>query len=226
MYAFQTEKLMTKKVDLVKTAIKIIEHKQKLGETNPERITQEQAASDYKELLTSLPLIPDLTIEERKELHNEINDKLFVLGFVDHSEYNATNLIDEETFIQAIERVNYQHRYDAGAMFGTLTEKEALRDYNIILSVLEQSELTPEVKETLKAMIDAKISQIPEVEAEKTSEEQQYTDRLMNAFNDAKIRFKNLSAYEKMIYKMQGKDPESLDPNNMEIEEVRGLYKK
>ena len=46
MYAFQTEKLMTKKVDLVRTAIRIIEHKHKLPVSNPESITQEQAASD------------------------------------------------------------------------------------------------------------------------------------------------------------------------------------
>ena len=226
MYAFQVEKLMNKKVDLVRTAIRIIEHKHKLPVSNPESINQEQAASDYNELLAALPTIPDLTNEERKELSNEINDKMFRLGFVDHSEYNPTNLVDEETFTKAVERVNYQHRYDAGAMFGTLTAKEAERDYNIILGVLEESDLSPEVKEAIRAMIADKLEHIPDVEAEKRTEEQEYTDRLMNAFNDAKIRFKNLSAYERMIYKMQGKDPEHLDPNDMELEEVRGLYKK
>ena len=47
------------------------------------------------------------------------------------------NIKNVEDFKKAIEKVHYEHRYDAGAMMGTLTANEAKRTYERLLNALD-----------------------------------------------------------------------------------------
>ena len=76
-----------------------------------------------------------------------------------------------------IARIHFEHRYDAGAMFGTLTDGEAKRTYEILARrIPEIPGLTEEERNELLQEIAKRIENIPQVENEKVLYPDEYPD--------------------------------------------------
>ena len=129
------ESLKRSKVDEVRREIKAINYQHVTSHTYEGKLSDEEARREYQKLLDILPDIPGLTNDERNMLQDEIQQRIDTLGKYEHSAYNLDTITDEESFRKAVDRVHYEHRYDAGAMFGTLTDYEAEKDYNTLLSL-------------------------------------------------------------------------------------------
>ncbi len=221
------ERLKRTKLEEVRAAIKEIEYDHKFGlDAMIGPLTDDEAKRSYVELIRTLPEVPGITPEEIKILTNEITKKINKIGIYVHPDYNDEVLITEEDFRKAIEKVHYEHRYDAGAMFETLSENEAIKDYNIVLGVLLKSELPEEVKNALRKEIVTKIGQIPKVEEEKAAQRKAYAQEVDNAFLEAKARFKKLSLFTRAKLRLEGKAPEQLNRAFMDVEDMNSLYRK
>lgn len=128
---------------------------------------------------------------------------------------------------ESMEAIHYEHRYDAGAMFGTLTAREAESTYRRLIAVIPKiPDLTKEEKEKLKAEIEAKIAAIPEVEEEKNAEYHEYEETKKRAFEAAKARFAALSVFEQFSLRQQKLDPENVDIEWKSIPEIEAMYTK
>lgn len=129
--------------------------------------------------------------------------------------------------LEAIEHVHHEHRYDAGAMMGTLTDQEAERDYRQILRALPDIPgLSEEERENLKAAIETRIAGIPQVEAEKSAEYEAYEASKKAAFEAAKVRFNALSAFEQMKIRRAKQAPDQIDIDWVSPAELNGMYVK
>ena len=220
------EHLMTKKIDMVREEIKNIHYYHVTPGTYHGRWTDDEARLKYTELLNSLPKMPGLSAEDIEILKEEIQYKISKIGVYVHSYYNADNIKNANDFEKAIERVHYEHRYDAGAMFGTLTDYEAESDYRVLFNLLDEVKgLTEEEKTRLRAEILTRIEKIPEVHEEKRAERKAYDDAFAQAFEDAKARFEKLSFFEKVKLRKKNKAPEDQKLKFMTIDEVNKLYR-
>ncbi len=221
------KKLKTSKLEEVRNEIKRINEQNIAYGTYEGRIDDEAAKSEYQELLDSLMEIPGLSVDDIVVLQQEIQQRMNTIGKYKHSVYNLDNIIDEETFRKAVERVHYQHRYDAGAMFGTLSPNEAERDYNILLILLDDViGLSDNFKEEMRGLIQQKIDNIPAVQQEKIEEYKTYQAEHKKAFEEAKERFNKLGLFQKLKLKKQGKAPEQLNAEDLGIDQVNALYRK
>lgn len=132
----------------------------------------------------------------------------------------------KQEVLEAIEKIHFEHRHDAGAMFGTLTPDEAERDYRALSNSLDiMPGLTAEDIDELRQEIENRIQNIPQVEAEKEAEYQKDEQRKARAFENAKARYRQLSFFEKQKLKLEGKDPDSLDIEYMYPEHLDALYR-
>lgn len=221
------ERLKRTKMEEVRAAIEEIDYDYKVGiDAMMGRLSDAEAKREYLELLKTLPEIPGITSEDIKVLTTEITNKINKLGVYIHPDYNDEVLLTEEDFRKAIDKVHYEHRHSAGAMFGPLSVGEATKDYNTVLEVLMNSNLPEEVKNTLRKEIVTKIGQIPKVEEEKAEERRLYEAELDNAFNSAKTRFKELSVFKRVKLRLEGKAPHQLDREFMDTEDYNNLYRK
>lgn len=76
-----------------------------------------------------------------------------------------------------IARIHFEHRYDAGAMFGTLTEYEAKHAYEKLAQMIPKiPDLTSQEKEELLQEVEVRIQNIPRVEKEKEEKPDEYPD--------------------------------------------------
>lgn len=218
---------MRSKVDEVRAEIKAIHYQHTTSGTYEGRLSDKQAEKQYRELLDLLPEVPGLTNDEIALLTEEINSKINKIGVYIDPDYNTDTIKSFEDFEKAIERIHYQHRYDAGAMFGTLTEDEAKRDYNTLLSLLSEiPSLSVKQMEKLRNEINSRIDNIPKIEEEKVVERRTYREEKVKAFEDAKNRFNRLGFFTKLKLRRQKQSPEHQDVKFMTAEEINGLYKK
>lgn len=226
--SMEYENIKKSNVDRVREALNAIDYNHKEGTSvmmGP--LSDKEAKEEYMKLLASLPEIPGITEDEIKLLTTEITNKINKIGVYVHPEYNEEKLTNYDEVIAAIERVHYQHRYDAGAMFGTLTVLEATNDYNRILGLLPKIEsLTDEQRRELSAVIRTKIGQIPKVEEEKEAERVAAEEEFFNAFQEAKGRFKKLSVFQKIKLSLKGMAPNQIDQVFMTTDDMNNLYRK
>ena len=132
-----------------------------------------------------------------------------------------------EQVVAAIEHVHYEHTVDAGAMWGTLTAREAKSEYTKLLNALPNiPDLTPEERETLRGMIQAKIDGIPQIEQQKHEAYEQYEASKHQAFEAAKKRFEALSSFEKLRLRQMKQDPAQIDVDWLTLPEIDQLYRK
>lgn len=76
-----------------------------------------------------------------------------------------------------IARIHFEHRYDAGAMFGTLTDYEAKYTYEKLAQMIPKIPgLTAQEREDLLQEIEVRIKNIPQVEKEKEEKPYEYPD--------------------------------------------------
>lgn len=76
-----------------------------------------------------------------------------------------------------IARIHFEHRYDAGAMFGTLTDYEAKFTYEKLARMIpEIPGLTAQEREELLQEVEVRIQNIPQVEREKEEKPYEYPD--------------------------------------------------
>lgn len=220
------ESLMTRKIDLVRAEIENIHYQHVTPGTYQGRWDDDEARREYTILLESLPEIPGLSLEEIEILKKEIQYKIDKIGVYVDPDYNVDTIKNSNDFRKAIERVHHQHRYDAGAMFGTLTPDEAERDYNTLLQLLNEIDwLTEEEKVEFRAEIATRIENIPKVQQEKRAERIAYDQAFDKAFAEAKKRFDKLSFFEKMKLRRARKAPEHQKTDFMTIEDVNRLYR-
>ncbi len=216
------------RVERVRDKIKLIDYEHKIG-SSPMigQISDEEARRSYRDLLAVLPSIPEITKEEIELLTKEINKKLNKVGVYVHPSYNSDVITDYDGVVKAIEKIHHEHRYDAGAMFGTLTEMEAINAYNILITILPEIEsLTDEQRNDLSAQIRVKIGQTSIVEEEKKAEREAEKAEFDKAFEEAKERFKKLSIFQKIRLNLKGKNPEQLETEFMNVNDVNGLYRR
>ena len=65
-----------------------------------------------------------------------------------------------------MERIHFEQRFDAGAMFDTLSAEEATRAYNGLLAKLPSIPgITDAERDTLQKEIERRIAEVPNVEA-------------------------------------------------------------
>ena len=70
-----------------------------------------------------------------------------------------------EKVMDLLDRIDYEYRYDAGASYGTLTDKEAEYRYELLLVSLSSIPgLTGKDVGNLRTQIQEKIKEIPEIE--------------------------------------------------------------
>lgn len=133
----------------------------------------------------------------------------------------------KQEVLNAIEKINFSHRYDVDAMFGALTAEEAEEYYRDLLSKLKTMPgLIPEDIDELAAEIEIRIQNIPQVEKEKEADNKKMKEREEKAFQDAKERFKNLSFFKQIRLRLEKRDPNSLNLLYMDVNEVERLYKE
>lgn len=220
------ESLMTRKIDLVRAEIENIHYQHVTPGTYHGRWDDDEARREYTILLESLPEIPGLSLEEIEILKKEIQYKIDKIGVYVDPDYNVETIKNSNDFRKAIERVHHQHRYDAGAMFGTLTADEAERDYNTLMQLIDEVEgLTEEEKVEFRTEIATRIENIPKVQQEKRAERIAYDQAFDKAFAEAKKRFDKLSFFEKMKLRRARKAPEHQKTDFMTIEDVNRLYR-
>ncbi len=224
MYAYNLDKLMVPKIEEVRNVIKAINKQNTTFGTYEGRLTDEDALSDYQQLLEALPSIPGLSEEDIKTLTIEIEKYIDRIHNPVDERYNLDTITNEETFRKAIETIHYEHRYSAGGTFGPLTEGEALWDYRLLLNLLDKMDnLTVEVKDALRREVQVRIDATSKVEEEKRA------DRIAveeEEFSKAKDRFNKLSSFEKLKLKLKGKAPEQLNRESMDSVDYRRLYRK
>ena len=221
------ESLKKSKLEEVRAEVKAINEDNTTYGTYEGRLDDAHAKIKYEQLLNALPEIPGLSNEDIEILEREIKQRIASLGKYRHSEYNIDTITNEEEFRKAVDRVHYQHRYDAGAMFGTLTDYEAKKDYQVLLSLLDDIYgLSNDFKAEMKALIQKKIDNIPAVETEKMEERQAYKEEFQQAFMEAKERFNSFGFFKKMKLRKEGKAPEQLNTKFLGIKEVNSLYRK
>ena len=224
MYAYNLEKLMVPKIEEVRSVIKAINKQHTTSGTYDGRLSDEEALSDYQQLIEALPSIPGLSEEDIKVLTVEIEKHIDKIHNPVDERYNLDTITNEEEFRKAIETIHYEHRYSAGGTFGPLTEGEALWDYRLLLGLLDQmNNLNAEVKETLRKEVQSKIDSTSKVEEEKRA------DRLAveeEEFSKAKERFNRLSSFEKLKLKLKGQAPEQLNRESMDSLDYRRMYRK
>lgn len=132
-----------------------------------------------------------------------------------------------EQVLAAIEHVHYEHTVDAGAMWGTLTAREAKSEYTKLLNALPNiPDLTPEEREKLAAMINKKIAEIPLVERQMEENAEQYEILKHNAFEEAKKRFAKLSKFDQLRLRQMKQDPAQIDVDWLTLPEIEQLYTK
>lgn len=131
----------------------------------------------------------------------------------------------KKAILEEIEKVHYQHRHDAGAMFGTLSPEEAEKAYREILNRISTNhQLSSDDYQELTDLIESKINNIPQVEREKENEYQKSEQTWNNSFARAKQRFDQLSFFKKRRLRLEGKDPESLG-EVISAEQLDKLYR-
>lgn len=220
------ENLMKPKIDLVRAEMKNINFYHVTKGTYEGGFSDAEAKIEYTNLLNALPEIPGLSEEEIEILKEEIQHRISMVGTDMHHAYNIDTIKNVEDFKKAIEKVHYEHRYDAGAMMGTLTPQEAERDYKAILSLVDEVKgLTDKEKEELRAEIQTKLENIPQVQQEKREEREAYDEELNREFEAAKARFASLSFFERRKLKKAKKAPENQDLKFMTVDDVKRLYK-
>ena len=132
----------------------------------------------------------------------------------------------KQQVLDTIEGIHYEHRHDAGAMFGTLTAVEAKRTYERLLNALDTiPDLSEEERDELRREIQSRIENIPNVEKEKDDEYEENKRMYDEAFNEAKTRFAALSPIKQVQLRMKKKDPDSLNYEFMGLDEIKGLYR-
>lgn len=132
-----------------------------------------------------------------------------------------------EQVVSVIEHINYQHTVDAGATYGTLTENEARHEYtNLLNTVSNIPDLTTEEKNTLEGMIQTKIANIPQIQAEQNATYKEYETKKKTAFESAKKRFESLSSFDKLRIKQMKQSPEQIDVDWLTLPEIEQLYRK
>ncbi len=132
-----------------------------------------------------------------------------------------------EQVLAAIEHVHYEHTVDAGAMWGTLTEREAKSEYTKLLNALPKIPgLTNSEREELRGIIEAKISKIPEIERQKDEASEHYEAAKHKAFQAAKQRFEALSSFERLRLRQMKQAPEQIDVDWLTLPEIEQLYTK
>ena len=221
------EKLKENKIEEVRREIMEINKQNSVYGTYETRLSDEAAKAAYEEILGALHEIPGLSIDDIIQLEKEIQQRINTIGKYRNSEYNIDNVSDEKKFRKAVERVHYQHRYDAGAMFGTLSADEAERAYNTLLELLNDViGLSDSFKAEMTALIERKITEIPKVELEKIEEYKRYQAKAHMAFNQAKARFNELGFFKKLKLRREGMAPEQIDVDIIGIEGVNALYRK
>lgn len=140
--------------------------------------------------------------------------------------YDELKYTKKEQVLKVIDRIHFEHRYDAGAMMGTLSAQEAERKYTQILNELNTIPgLTDEERDELSGQIETRIKNIPQVEAEKEAEDQEYKKNKNKAFEEAKTRYKNLSVFTQIRLKLARKDPNSIDTEWLQPEQIEDLYR-
>lgn len=221
------QKLKESKIEEVRKEINAIHKDNTSYGTYEGRLSDHAAKKAYEEILNALHEIPGLSIDDIIQLEKELKQRINTIGKYSHLGYNIDNVTNEEDFRKAVEQVHYEHRYDAGAMFGTLTAYEAEKDYNILLELLNDIlGLTEEFKTEMRALIQQKIDAIPEVEKEKKEEQKKYEEEYKKAFEEAKKRFNSLSFFQKLKLRKEGKSLEQIDLNRLGIDQVNSLYRK
>lgn len=221
------QKLKESKIEEVRKEIKAIHEDNTSYGTYEGRLSDHAAKKAYEEILNALHEIPGLSIDDIIQLEKELKQRINTIGKYSHHGYNIDNVTNEEDFRKAVEQVHYEHRYDAGAMFGTLTAYEAEKDYNILLELLNDIlGLTEEFKTEMRALIRQKIDAIPEVEKEKLEELEAYEAEIKKAFDEAKERFNSLGYFQKLKLKKERKDPEQIDIRFMGVKQIDSLYRK
>lgn len=150
-------------------------------------LTEDEAKRTYETLARRIPGIPGLTEEEKSELLQEIAKRIENIPQVENEkvlypdEYpeERENGVSKDTLFKTkvdqvrdrMVQIHHEHRYDAGAMMGVLTASEAERAYVKLMGLLYSiPDITPEESAMLAEEIQAKIDNIPEVEAEKDAE--------------------------------------------------------
>ena len=223
MYAYNLEKLMVPKIEEVRSVIKAINKQHTTSGTYEGRLSDEEALSDYQQLIETLPSIPGLSEEDIKVLTVEIEKHIDKIHNPVDERYNLDTITNEEEFRKAIEQIHYEHRYSAGGRMGPLTEGEACEYYRLLLNLLDKmGNLTPEVKETLKKEVQGKIDSTEKVEEAKMEDR-----RAVKAeeFAKAKARFNRLSSFERLKLKLRGQTPDQVNYESMDMRDLRRLYK-
>ena len=150
-------------------------------------LTDREAKVTYEKLALRIPQIPGLTDQEKEELLQEVQERIQNIPQVEQDKRDNPDEYPEEredgvskkTLFKnkveqvrdRIEQVHYEHRYDAGAMWGVLTAREAESEYVKLMGLLYSiPDITPEERDMLVDEIQQKIDKIPEVEEEKHAE--------------------------------------------------------
>lgn len=148
---------------------------------------EDEARRAYETLAQRIDNIPGLTDAEKEELKQEIATRIQNIPQVekdkdehpeeypDEYEYGVPRdtlfKLKVDQVRDRIAKVHYEHRYDAGAMWGVLTASEAESEYVKLMGLLYSvPDITPEESDMLAAEIQDRIDKIPEVEAEKNAE--------------------------------------------------------
>ena len=150
-------------------------------------LSASEAKGAYTKLAAMINSIPGLTDAEKEELRQEINVRIQNIPQVemdkdehpeeypDECEYGVAKdtlfKLKVEQVRDRIAKVHYEHRYDAGAMWGTLSASEAESEYVKLMGLLYSiPDITSEESDMLAEEIQERIDKIPEVEAEKDAE--------------------------------------------------------
>lgn len=223
MYAFNLESLMKPKIEEVRDVIKNIHYQYVTPGTYEGKLSDEQAISDYQELLKALPSIPGLSEEDIKVLTAEIEKKIDRIHNPVDERYNEDTITNEDDFRKAIEQIHYEHRYSAGGTFGPLTAGEAVEYYKILLKLLDKVDnLSSEEKDILRKEVQDKIDSTGVVEEAKRADRRAAKEK---EFSKAKDRFNKLSSFERLKLKLKGQSPEQVNYDSLDMRDLRRLYK-
>lgn len=231
------ESLMKSKIDEVRKEIKSIHFQNTTYGTYLGRLQDGDAIIKYKELLNALPKIPGLSDADIEILRQEIKQRINTVGKYENSDYNIDNVTNEEEFKRAVDEVYYKHRYDAGAMIGTLTPYEAEKKYNTLLELLNDViGFSQQFKDDMRLLIQQKIKEIPAEEKAKQEEIKREEEEIRlekiaheqarkKAFEEAKRRFNSAGLFYKFKCIINGEAPFQLkDIKDYRITQINALY--